>query len=239
MSLQNITLVSRLAITLSAALVASALAACGDSGTGTTGTGGADATTTTSTSSAGGAGSTGSTGTGGTVENPYTTAEKINAYLDGKTLTMAGADIPTDPNGYNENYNFATATQCYNQVVMKPSSALWHVESTLGTLNGAPNKGDKGTCDHAAAGMMLSFDSTAILIENVSESCFDFTATYVGFGQEGRGKIAADGKTVSLELYFKDQATGHRCADGAVGAQTVKVSGADFKGNAVQVYQIK
>lgn len=221
-------------LALSIALV-SALPACDDSGSGGSGGGGAggEGTTTTTTTTSG------STTTTTVTENPYDTAAKINAYLEGKTLTMAGADIPSDPNGYNENVNFGQATQCYNKTVMMPAAAAWHVESTLGTLSNAPNTGDVGTCEHDKPGTTVMFDSTAILVENVSADCFDFTATYVGFGQEGRGSISADGKVLKLEIFFKDQATGHRCGDGAVGAKSVKLSGADFAGNAVQTYQIK
>lgn len=225
------------AVRASAALISIALAslvtACGSDSGGTGGTGGTDTSSSSSSSSGSSSSSSGSTA------NPYDTADKINTYLEGKTLTMEGADIPTDPNGYNENYNFGSATQCYNKVVMTPTAAMWHVESTLGTLNNAPNTGDMGTCDHSTAGQMVSFDSTAILIENVSADCFDFTATYVGFSQEGRGQIAADGASLKLELYFGGQATGHRCADGAVGAATVQIKGAAFAGNAVQTYQVK
>ncbi len=39
----------------------------------------------------------------------------------------------------------------------------------------------------------LTFDSTAALVENIEGNgeCFDFTITYPGFGQEGRGSISA------------------------------------------------
>lgn len=219
---------ARLAIAVASIGLASALAACGDdTGGGAGGTGGTGGSASSSSSSS------------GTASNPYDTADKINAYLDGKTLTMAGADIPSHPNGFDENVNFGQATQCYNKTVMTPAAQAWHVVSTLGTLNNAPNTGDTGTCDNATAGVEVAFDSTAILVENVSATCFDFTATYVGFGQEGRGSISADGKTVKLELFFSGQATGHRCADGAVGATGVMIKGAAFSGNAVQTYQVK
>ncbi|APR75172.1 putative lipoprotein [Minicystis rosea] len=234
----NVSPVSRLSAALVSLAFVSALAACSDDGSG--GTGGAGGSPSSSSSSGSTSSSTtGTGGTGGSASNPYDTADKINTYLDGKTLTMSGADIPTDPNGYNENVNFGQASQCYASVVMTPTAAMWHVDSTLGTLNDAPNTGDKGTCDHGTPGQKLSFDSTAILIENVTADCFDFTATYVGFSQEGRGQIAADGKTLKLELFFGGQATGHRCGDGAVGAKTVKIKGADFTGNAVQVYKVQ
>jgi hypothetical protein len=99
--------------------------------------------------------------------------------------------------------------------------------------------GDTGTCDHATPAGELTFDSTAILIENVTADCFDFTATYVGFAQEGRGKLTDNGATLSLEIFFKDQATGHRCGDGAVGEATVQLNGAPFVGDAVQVYTVQ
>jgi hypothetical protein len=212
----NASLVARLSAALALPVLTLAFAACG-SGDGSSGTG------------------AGTTTTG----NAYDTADKINNYLDGKKLTMAGTDIPPDPNGYDENINFGQATQCYSSVVMSPASAAWHVASTLGTLDGAPNKGDTGMCDTSKPGQMVSFDANTILVANVSETCFDFTATFVGFSQEGRGSISADGKTLELELYFGGQAAGHRCADGAVGAKTVTIMGMPFSGNAVQTYQVQ
>ena len=151
---------------------------------------------------------------------------------------MSGSGIPADPNGYDENVNFGAATQCYDKVVITPTSAAWHVATTLGTLNGAASTGDTGMCDTTMPGMMLSYSSTAILVANVTETCFDLTATYVGFTQEGRGMIAADGSSVELELYFSGQAAGATCADGAVGATGVTLMGKPFTGDAVQTYQI-
>ncbi|MFO0593274.1 MAG: hypothetical protein U0441_37375 [Polyangiaceae bacterium] len=229
---------------LSTGLFVASVAGCDSDTSGSGGSTGGSTTTTSSGGSTGGMGGStgGSTGgaTGGTTSSgmDFSTSDKILAYLNGKTLVMEGADIPTDPNGFNENVNFGSATQCYSKVTMTPTDAAWHVASDLGTLNNAPNKGDVGMCDHATVSTMVAFDSTAILIENVTADCFDFTATYVGFSQEGRGKIAADGSSLDLELFFGGQATGHRCADGAVGAMTVKLNGADFKGDAVQTYQV-
>ncbi|MGC3999900.1 MAG: hypothetical protein QM767_21650 [Anaeromyxobacter sp.] len=86
----------------------------------------------------------------------------------------------------------------------------------------------------------LPFSSTNVLIENVAgnATCFDVTVTYTGFAQEGRGRFLDDGDTLELELFFSGQATGHRCADGAVGEATVTLNAAAFTGNAVQTYRI-
>lgn len=181
------------------------------------------------------------------VDAPVTTAgrfaspSKLMAFLDGKTLNMSGARIPSHPNGYDEDLNFGQATQCYKQVTMRPGSGRVQVVSELGTLNGAPMAGDRGECDHGSLSAQLTFDSTAVLIENVKEdgSCFDFTITYPGFGQEGRGSVDAEGTTLVLELFFKDQATGHRCAAGEVGAPTVTLSQRMFTGDARQTYTIE
>jgi hypothetical protein len=80
-----------------------------------------------------------------------------------------------------------------------------------------------------------------VLIENVRDNgeCFDFTITFPGFGQEGRGKIEEDGSEMTLELFFKDRATGHRCDDGDVGDRTVTASGVAFAGDARQIYAIE
>lgn len=177
----------------------------------------------------------------GTKAPTLTTASEINAYLAGKSWKMTGADIPSHPNGFNENTNFGAATQCYNETVIATNSN-WTVTSKLGTLNGAPTVGSTGTCDNATvAGSPLTFSSTAILIENVTGNgeCFDVTATYAGFAQQGRAKFSADGKTLTMELFFAGQATGHRCASGAVGAATVTLNAAAFTGNAQQVYRLQ
>jgi hypothetical protein len=171
----------------------------------------------------------------------YNTTDKVNTYLEGKTLTMTGSNIPSHPNGFDENVNFGQATQCYTSVTMRVSNGNYAVTSKMGTLLNASTVGSRGTCDRAAQSGELNFTSTVILVENVKAdgSCFDFTATYNGFGQDGRGQISQDGKTLKLEIFFSGQATGHRCSDGAVGANTVRLNGAAFTGNAVQTYTIQ
>jgi hypothetical protein len=169
------------------------------------------------------------------------TAAEINTYLAGKSWKMTGADIPSHPNGYDENQNLGAATQCYNETVIA-TDANWIVTSKLGTLTGAPNPGDIGTCDNAtAAGSPLTFTSTAILVENVegNGACFDITATYTGFAQEGRGKFSADGRTMTLELFFATQAVGADCASGDVGSGGITLNAAAFTGNAQQVYRLQ
>lgn len=175
---------------------------------------------------------------GATLDTPA----KIFSFLDGKTIKMTGADIPSHPNGYNEDTNFGAATQCYLSVQIATAAGNFTVTSALGTLEGAPTTGTTGTCNHALQnGNPLTFPSTTVLIENVKPNgeCFDITATYPGFVQEGRGKISPDGKKVTLELFFTTQATGHRCAAGAVGAATVTLNGQPFAGNAQQVYTVQ
>ena len=175
-----------------------------------------------------------------TTAGKFSRADKIFTYLEGKTLLMEGAAIPTHPNGFDENVNFGQATQCYQKVTMMAVGRKFTIVSELGTLMNAPKSGDRGQCDHAQLSAELSFDSTAVLIENVKNNgaCFDFTITFPGFGQEGRGQISPDGKKLTLELFFKDQATGHRCADGAVGAKTVTLNRNPFTGNGLQAYSI-
>jgi hypothetical protein len=179
---------------------------------------------------------------GGTTTLTLTSATAISTFLEGKTMVMTGADIPTSPNGFSENVNYGASTQCYNKTSIQVASGVWNVTTLLGTLNGAPTALSVGTCDRTTVkGSALTFSSTAVQIANVSgnATCFDVTVTYAGFTQEGRGDISADGKTVQMELYFGGKATGHRCADGAVGASTVKLGGVAFSGNAVQTYRIQ
>lgn len=169
------------------------------------------------------------------------TPAAINAYLDGKTWTMTGNDIPTHPNGFLEDVNFGAATQCYNTVTLDTTNAAWTTTSILGTLLNAPATGDVGDCDRATPGATLSFTSTAVLIENVQGNgdCFDVTVTYTGFAQEGRGKFSDDGTTMTLELFFTGQATGHRCANGAVGSGGITLNGQPFAGDAQQTYRLQ
>jgi hypothetical protein len=166
---------------------------------------------------------------------------KIMAYLEGKTLKMDGTNIPPYPNGFNEDKNLGPASQCYISTTIGVAGGQFNVTSVLGKITGAPNVGDVGTCDHTMNGGQAQFTSTNILIENVKNNaaCFDITVTYTGFAQEGRAKISPDGKTVTMELYFANQATGHRCAAGDVGAQTVTLNSAAFTQNAQQVYVVQ
>jgi hypothetical protein len=168
------------------------------------------------------------------------TPAKIEGFLDGRSLVMEGTGIPTHPNGFLADVNLEQATQCYHRVEMLLSGANFSVKSALGTLNGAPNKGDVGQCDEAATSNELSFSSVSHAVENVQgdAECFDFTVSYAGFSQEGRGAIVEDGTKLQLELYFKDQATGMRCADGPPGSPGLMLNGSAFQGNAVQVYTI-
>jgi hypothetical protein len=171
----------------------------------------------------------------------FDTSAKILAHLEGKTMVMQGPDIPSHPNGFDEDVNFGSASQCYKSVAMAVASGTFNVTSTLGTLRDAPTIGAKGSCDHTTVAGTLQFSSTNTLIENIQGDgeCFDVTFTYTGFQQEGRGKISADGKTLMLELYFKDKAVNIRCANGAVGATGVKVNGADHTGDSRQIYTIQ
>jgi hypothetical protein len=168
----------------------------------------------------------------------FSTAALIEAYIDGKPLIMAGEDIPSHPNGYSEDMNFGQATQCYASVTMNFGAGIFHVVSELGTLENAPQQGDTGECNHDLVLAPVTFDSVSHIIENVTDNgaCFDFTVNYGAFGQEGRGRITEG--TVELELYFKDQATGIRCADGLPGAGATALNGAPFAGNALQVFRI-
>lgn len=168
------------------------------------------------------------------------TAAKIEGFLENKPLVMEGANIPSDPMGYNANGNFGQATQCYNRTEMTLSGANFHVKSALGTLNGAPNTGDIGMCDTSTASNTLMFDSKSYVIENIKgdAECFDILLDYGSFKQEGRGALTADRKSLKLELYFADQATAIKCADGNPGTAGVTLNGKPFAGNSVQTYTI-
>ncbi|MBK8480786.1 MAG: hypothetical protein IPL40_06385 [Proteobacteria bacterium] len=177
------------------------------------------------------------------VGNPYNTVTAVTAFHDGKTLVMAGSNIPTHPQGADENMNLGTATQCLHKVTMKLNAGPQLVVTTeLGTLNGAPTADSVGTCDRTTVfGAPLTFTTSALLIENVAAdgSCFDLRATYTGFAQEGRGAIAADGRSARYELYIAGVATGHRCADGPLGSKTVKLAGNPVTGDSVGTFVLQ
>jgi hypothetical protein len=168
----------------------------------------------------------------------------ILAFLDGKSLLMTGANIPSHPNGYNEDIDYGAATQCYKSVTMSVAGGNFKVDSIPGTIEGSPGVGQPGgTCNHDVAKNPLSFTSTSLVMENVTAdgSCFDVTFNFPGgLVQEGRGGFSADQKQLNLELFFKGQATGSKCANGAVGADgTVTLNKAPFSGKAVQTYVIQ
>jgi hypothetical protein len=175
----------------------------------------------------------------------YDSSAKILNYFDNKSMVMAGTDIPVAPLGFNQNVNYGAASQCYHQVTIATLAEEFTVTSILGVIHAATDGGFVGSCDNTAVGATVAFTSSSVLITNVkgNASCFDILATYTGFAQEGRGMISADGKTVSLELYFSNQTIGHSCADGAVGSGTAKFAATDggttpIVANTVQVYRI-
>jgi hypothetical protein len=172
---------------------------------------------------------------------PVDPNKQVATKLEGKTLVMEGANIPSHPNGYNEDMNLEGGTQCYSKTTMVVGNGTYTVTSILGTLRDAPKRFDVGTCDHETAASTLQFTSTAVSIENARAdlSCFDATFTYGTLSQSGRGSLSADGKTLKLELFITGQATGNRCADGEVGAATVTLNGSPFTGNAVQTFIVQ
>ncbi|WP_408888441.1 hypothetical protein ACJ2CR_26485 [Myxococcus faecalis] len=160
----------------------------------------------------------------------------ILAFLEGKSMIMEGANIPSHPNGFSEDVDYGAASQCYQSVTMSVAGGNFKVDSIPGTIA-------NNVCDHDAPKNPLSFTSNTVLIENVAAdgSCFDVTFSFPGgLVQEGRGGFTADQKTLKLELFFKNQATGSRCANGAVGtSSSVTLNGQPFTGNAVQTYSIR
>jgi hypothetical protein len=168
-------------------------------------------------------------------------SSNILAFLEGKTMVMEGANIPSHPNGFSEDRNLGAATQCYHKVVMTVAGGNYRVVSDMGTLRSTstPNVQD---CDRTTKSGQTDFTSTGVLIENVAAdgSCFDVTYTYPSFKQVGRGQVSQDGKTLKVELFFENQATGARCANGGVGAAGVIVGGEAIPtGSAVQTYAIQ
>ncbi|QSQ21192.1 hypothetical protein JY651_39325 [Pyxidicoccus parkwayensis] len=172
------------------------------------------------------------------------TQANILAFLDGKTLVMSGTNIPSHPNGYDEDIDYGNATQCYKSVTMTVAAGTFSVNSIPGTIENSPGVGQPGgTCNHDLAKNPLAFNSTSVVMENIAAdgSCFDVTFNYPGgLVQEGRGGFSADHKQLKLEIFFKGQSSGARCATGAVGADgTITLNGKPFAGKAVQAYVIQ
>jgi hypothetical protein len=173
----------------------------------------------------------------------YNTVAAVSAAMDGKTWLMEGTNIPAYPQGIPEGMNLGPTTQCYHKVTMTISGNKPSVSPELGTLRDAPSIPTIGTCDRATvSGTPSPYVATEVLVENVAAdgSCFDVLYTYPSFAQEGRGKLSADGKTLTLEIFFKGKAQNAKCANGPVGTAGVLVDlGAGPKpllGNAQQVY---
>ncbi len=194
----------------------------------------------------------GGTTDGGATEVKLDTPARIDAFLEGKTLTMSGANIPSHPNGFNENQNFAASSQCYKDTVIKVAGSNYTVTANLGTIRaldgGVPAAFEIGVCDHTTGGVFGPTTSTIVSYSNVkgNAECFDVDVTYNAYGQEGRATIV-DGGVVKMELFFKSSFVNNRCADGNVGSGVKKANKlADggvgeptaFVGNAVQTYVI-
>ena len=170
----------------------------------------------------------------------YNTESKVRTFLEGKTLVMTGANIPSHPNGLDEDVDYGPSSQCYNKVTIGVGGGNFNVSSVRARIENPTGTPPKGDCNHANVLDTVNFASTGYAVPFVKDdgSCFDVTVTYTGFSQEGRAQISQDGKTVKMELYFQG-VLGHRCADGAVGDKTVKRGGTAFTGNAVQVYAVQ
>ncbi|RYZ40892.1 MAG: hypothetical protein EOO71_14165 [Myxococcaceae bacterium] len=169
------------------------------------------------------------------------TPSNILAFLEGKTLVMEGDNIPSHPLSLDEDINWGSASQCFQKVTIGVGGNNFHVSSIPGTIRESSGVGQPGsTCDHAAPQNALVFDSKAVTLSNIAAdgSCFEVLVDYGSFKQEGRASFSSDKKKLSMELYFEARATGWHCADGAVGAKTVSVSGVAFTGNSVQAYVI-
>lgn len=199
-----------------------------------------------------GGGTTTPTTDGGTTAVKLDTPARIDAFLEGKTLTMEGANIPSHPNGFNENQNFGASSQCYKNTIIKAAGSNYKVSATLGTIRaldgGTPALGEVGVCDRSTGGNFAA-DSMTVKYDNVkgNAECFDIDVTFNAYGQEGRGAII-DGGVMKLELFFKSQTLDNRCVNGNPGSGSVKRATklsdggvgtpTAFTGNAVQTYVI-
>jgi hypothetical protein len=198
---------------------------------------------------AGGAAGGAAGGSAGGTALQLNTSQRILNFLEGKTLTMEGANIPTHPNGFNENVNFGANSQCYQRTIIRVRNAEFQVTSTPATINsldgGTLMVGQVGRCDRTMRGPMdVSFTSMGVTVANVqgNATCFDVDVNYGTFRQEGRATINAAGTEIIMELFFQNGAVNHRCSNGAVGSgginQVVMGNMIPFMGNAQQKYVI-
>ncbi|MCU0696887.1 MAG: hypothetical protein MUC96_10190 [Myxococcaceae bacterium] len=198
---------------------------------------------------AGGSGGGTAGGSGGGAAIQLDTPQRILNFLEGKTLTMEGMNIPTHPNGISENLNLGGNSQCYQKTVIRVMAGQFQVTSTPATINsldgGTLMVGQVGRCDRTVRGPMdLSFNSSGVTFANVqgNATCFDVDVNYGVFRQEGRASINAAGTEITMELFFQNGAVNHRCANGAVGSagvvQVVMGNMIPFTGNAQQKYVI-
>jgi hypothetical protein len=178
--------------------------------------------------------------------HPYDTQAEIMAHLESKTLTSKGTNLATHPLTLDEDVNYGDVKACFNETTIQVGGGKFTVNSKLGQLEGNPALYAKGECNRGVVtGNLGPYESTSVTLTNIKTdaSCFDVDVVYPGFTHTGRGKLSADGKTLTLELFVKDKAVGIRCADGEVGAATVKIplangTQAAFSGNAQQVYTL-
>ncbi|MCY0999410.1 hypothetical protein OWM54_19935 [Myxococcus sp. MISCRS1] len=53
----------------------------------------------------------------------------ILAFLEGKSMIMEGANIPSHPNGFSEDVDYGAASQCYQSVTMSVAGGNFKVDS--------------------------------------------------------------------------------------------------------------
>jgi hypothetical protein len=164
-------------------------------------------------------------------------------------MIMEAANIPAYPNGFNENLDLGAYTQCYHKVTIATLSGAFTVTTEMGQFNKA-DAGIVGMCDHSIKSAALTPVVTqGIIIQNIANNgeCFDLDVSYGSYSQVGRGKISADGKTFTMELYLPTaKVSANRCADGAVGSKAKQTVGAttpptvvDYTNNSQQVYVLQ
>ncbi len=205
-------------------------------------------TTPTNDGGTGGGSGGGSGGDSGVVDAgvKLDTGANILAYLDGKTLTMEGANLPASPNGYPSNVYYGNATQCYKNTVITVADGKLNVHADLGKITdggvAVTTVGQAGLCDtttttvYTNSSNSVSFDALGKGVKNNGE-CFDFSVAYSGgVNQEGRGSVTAN--QLKLEIFFTGQFTGITCADGNPGSATIKKGGNAVTLNSVQTYVI-
>lgn len=170
---------------------------------------------------------------------------RILTFINGRTLTMEGANIPSFPNGVSEDLATSTESRCYRNRTLNAVGSSFRFTSQLGLVRsfdgGLAANGEFGICDHAGDGGIDTTETKA-MIDYYTVDCFNVYFTFGDRRLEGRGSARQNG--LNLEVFSAElQASNNSCVHGNPGSGGVSISPdgghwVPFTGSAVQRYDI-